>query len=116
MSMFLLEVAVELQSGTLVTRTVEDEQYGRRVSSYCGECHVRLWSVSDKRPGLINLKAGTLDDTSDLRPVAHVWVRSKVDWVVIPEGMLTFETQPTAEQSAPILEAWAKQQAARACD
>ena len=38
--------------------------------------------------------AGTLDDTSWLRPTAHFWTRSAQGWVVLPEGDRRFETEP----------------------
>ena len=40
------------------------------------------------------MRAGTLDDTSWLRPTAHFWTRSAQPWVVLPEGGARFETQP----------------------
>jgi hypothetical protein len=39
-------------------------------------------------------RAGTLDDTSWLRPTAHFWTRSKQPWITLPEGDQIFETQP----------------------
>jgi hypothetical protein len=41
-----------------------------------------------------NVRGGTLDDTSWLRPTVHLWTRSKQPWVVLPEGSRNFETQP----------------------
>jgi len=41
------------------------------------------------------VRAGTLDDTSWLRPTTHFWARSKQPWVTLPEGARIFETQPT---------------------
>jgi hypothetical protein len=41
------------------------------------------------------VRAGTLDDTSWLRPAAHFWTRSKQPWVVLPdERSHVFEAQP----------------------
>ena len=40
------------------------------------------------------VRAGTLDDTSWLRPTAHFWTRNKQPWVTLPEGDRIFETQP----------------------
>src|SRR5205085_12002866 len=40
---------------------------------------------------------GTLDDTSWLRPTAHIWTRSKQPWLPIPEGDRKFETQPPGD-------------------
>jgi hypothetical protein len=43
---------------------------------------------------LYRVRAGTLDDTSWLRPTKHFWVRSKQPWIMLPEGDQAFATQP----------------------
>ena len=40
------------------------------------------------------IRAGTLDDTSWLRPHAHLWTRSAQPWFAFPEGVPRYETQP----------------------
>jgi hypothetical protein len=40
------------------------------------------------------VRAGSLDDTSWLRPTAHIWTRSKQPWITLPDGDRQFETQP----------------------
>ena len=46
-------------------------------------------------PGYTRIvRAGTLDDTSWVRPTTHFWTRSKQPWVVLPEGDVIYETQP----------------------
>ena len=42
----------------------------------------------------LRVRAGTLDDTSWLRPTAHFRTRSARPWVVLPEEDQRFETQP----------------------
>jgi hypothetical protein len=38
-------------------------------------------------------RARHLNDTSWLRPTAHIWTRSKQPWLPLPEGDRNFETQ-----------------------
>jgi hypothetical protein len=38
--------------------------------------------------------AGSLDGTSGLRPVGHLWTDSKQDRVVLPPGSLCYARQP----------------------
>ena len=47
----------------------------------CPECGV--WVCTAPRPGATvrNVRGGTLDDTSWLRPTAHIWTRSKQPWL-----------------------------------
>lgn len=53
------------------------------------------------------VKAGTLDQRDDLRPVAHLWVRSRQPWVTIDDDVLQYETQPS--DYTPALKVWAAQ-------
>jgi len=61
---------------------------------YCTACITRVWSEPPKFPAVINLRPGTLDDTSWLRPVGHIWTRSAQPWVTIPSDTLNYEGQP----------------------
>jgi hypothetical protein len=73
---------------------------GRTVTGWlCPECGVRV--CGGPKPGsapppgaLAIVRAGTLDDTSWLRPTLHFWTRSAQPWVVLPPGGEVFETQP----------------------
>jgi hypothetical protein len=58
----------------------------------CPEC--ACWVYSLPRGGVIRVRAGTLDDTSWLRPTRHIWTRSKQPWVSFGDGDETFEGQP----------------------
>lgn len=62
---------------------------------FCPDCGVRLYHArSDADLPYRNIRAGTLDDRSWLVPAAHFWTRSAQKWVVIPDGVKRFETQP----------------------
>jgi hypothetical protein len=43
---------------------------------------------------VIRVRAGTLDDTSWLRPTRHIWTRSKQPRVIFGDDDETFEGQP----------------------
>lgn len=60
----------------------------------CKACLTRIYTDNDQRPGIVNLRAGTLDDSATLVPAAHLWVSSKLAWVVIPEGAIVMDRQP----------------------
>ncbi|MFZ1742978.1 MAG: GFA family protein [Pontixanthobacter sp.] len=48
---------------------------------FCGSCGSPLFSKVETVPGLIFIKAGTLHDPSAFPPLAHIWTKSKQDWV-----------------------------------
>ncbi|MGB3847346.1 aldehyde-activating protein [Sphingopyxis sp. YF1] len=60
----------------------------------CPVCLTRLWTTNDQRPGFANLRAGTLDNSPEIEPAAHFWIRSKQPWIVLPEDVVALDTQP----------------------
>lgn len=73
---------------------------------FCPECGTRLYHTPGQLAQNCNLKPGTLDDTSWLRPTVHVWTRSKQAWVEIPTDAVAHETQPVDRRwLLPICEA-----------
>ncbi len=60
----------------------------------CPACLTRLWTNNDRRPGIVNLRAGTLDNSPEIEPAAHFWVSSKQPWIVLPEDVAVLDTQP----------------------
>jgi hypothetical protein len=55
---------------------------GAEVSSwFCGDCGARIYGSRNSRPESINVRAGTLDDTSWLEPVAHIFTKSAQPWM-----------------------------------
>lgn len=81
---------------------------GRKVTCwFCDRCGTRLFHERTYNQETINIKAGTLDDTSWLRPVANVWTSSAQPWVSLSDQMLNYEGQPA--EVLPLWEKWAKQ-------
>jgi len=78
---------------------------GRTVrAAFCASCGTRVFHSPARNQNIVNVKPGTLDDATWVQPVAHVWTLSKLPWVVIPDGVLQFERQPS--DFALIHEAW----------
>ena len=63
----------------------------------CALCLVRLYSTNSARPGIVIVRAGTLDDRASLVPAAHMWTRSKQSWIAIPADARSFDTNPDSE-------------------
>jgi hypothetical protein len=82
---------------------------GREVNClFCGDCGTRLFHDRTYSAETINVKAGTLDDTSWLRPVGNIWTGSAQSWVAIAPEMLNYEGQP--EDVRPLWQKWKQQQ------
>lgn len=57
--------------------------------NFCGQCGSPIFSDSETmaQRGIIAIKAGTLDEVSDLEPSVHYWTSSRQSWVDLPEGV-----------------------------
>jgi hypothetical protein len=56
----------------------------------CPTCHVAVFSDYG-RPEVWFVRAGTLDQPSAITPDVHIFTRSKVGWVTLPESTPAFE-------------------------
>lgn len=76
-------------------KTYEDhgDSGGAVLRQFCGNCGSPLFSRVASAPGLVFVKAGTLDDTSGFRPQVQVWTQSKQDWVDLGD-LPGFATNP----------------------
>jgi hypothetical protein len=61
---------------------------------FCGDCGGRPYGQRHVRPDVVIVRAGTLDDTSWLRPVAHVYLRCAQAWEKIPNNAECFDIRP----------------------
>jgi hypothetical protein len=66
----------------------------------CRTCQVAIWS-NYGRPDVSFVRAGTLDDPSTVEPDVHIYTRSKVPWVTIPEGAPAFDVYYDAKTVWP---------------
>jgi len=68
---------------------------GRMVRArFCDQCGTRLFHEPSRATEQVNIKAGTLDDTSWVWPVAHLWLKSAQPWFTPPADALRFDDQP----------------------
>lgn len=66
--------------------------------AFCADCGTRIMHGSDDPDEVVSIKAGSLDDTSRLRPVAHIWLRSAQPWVQIDRNQYRcFDQEPENE-------------------
>jgi hypothetical protein len=95
-SAFVLNALIEtdrirLLSGAPVPVAVPTDS-GRPHEIYrCPACQTALWSDYGGRPALRFVRVGTLDDPTVLAPDVHIYTRSKLPWVRLPEGVPAFD-------------------------
>jgi hypothetical protein len=56
----------------------------------CPECQIAVFSEYT-RPEILFVRAGTLDDPSSVAPDVHIYTRSKLPWVELPDSVPAFE-------------------------
>ena len=70
----------------------------------CADCGACLWGEIAAMPEVVALQAGTLDDTSWLEPIAHIFTSRAQPWVEIPTDVLLYEREP--EDNLELVRAW----------
>lgn len=65
---------------------------------FCQVCGSRIYHGSDRAGDNISIKAGTLDETGWLRPVAQIWLQSAQPWTALArEDFRCYDTEPDDE-------------------
>ena len=64
------------------------------VLCFCKRCGSSLFSEKPLS-GLIHIRLGVLAGSPSLKPQAHIFVSSKVDWYKVSDGLPQFERMPT---------------------
>ena len=81
---------VELLAGeTQAVDAPRDDGSAQRIYR-CPSCQVAVYSEYGW-PEVAFVRAGTLDDPSAVQPDVHIYTRSKLPWVRLPEGALAVE-------------------------
>jgi hypothetical protein len=53
-----------------------------------------MFSQAEVRPHVIIVRAGTLDDPEQVRPVANIWTESAPGWACLHQDLPHFPRQP----------------------
>lgn len=64
------------------------------VRAFCSDCGSLLSWERDEDPGTVSLAVGTFDTPPDRVPEYHIFVRSKLLWVEIGDGLPQFAAYP----------------------
>ena len=63
---------------------------------FCGDCGSPLYSQREIAPEVMNIRAGTLDDSSGLKVTASIWTKSARSWGHVEPSSKQFPGQPDA--------------------
>jgi len=78
--------------GELASWIDDDTESGEPLArEFCGHCGSPIRSVPSAAPTFVAVKAGTLAEPERFAPTMHIWTRSALPWVVIPDDLPSFE-------------------------
>jgi hypothetical protein len=81
---------VEVFAGAPEAVEVPRDDGSRQKIYRCPDCQVAVFSDYG-RPEVLFVRAGTLDEPGGVSPDVHIFTRSKVGWVALPESTPAFE-------------------------
>lgn len=111
MSLHLPRTAFRLMQGSPATWSRPADSGGTNRARFCPDCGTRIFHDGGDEEGIVSLKAGSLDDTSRLDPVGHIWTGSAQPWVRLPNDLLIYERQPETDEA--LYAAWAARRAGK---
>lgn len=95
-SAFVLNALIEtdrvaMSQGDVLRHEMPTES-GRPHGIYrCTQCGTAVWSEYGGVAKLRFVRVGTLDEPARLSPDVHIYTRSKLPWVALPQGVPAFE-------------------------
>lgn len=93
---FLPATALELR-GELRSYSVTGSAGSRVERRFCPTCGTQLLSQVREQPGLVFIKAGTLDDADWVQPMASYWAASAAPWSSVDPTIPQFAHNPPAQ-------------------
>ena len=67
----------------------------------CPDCGTAVWSEYGGQTRLRFVRVGTLDDPTALPPDVHIYTRSKLPWIALPEGVPAFAAYYSSRELWP---------------
>ncbi|PKA43584.1 GFA family protein [Rhizobium sullae] len=105
-SAFVINALIETDRITLLSGAPEPvamaTDSGRRHDIYrCPFCKVALWSDYGGRRALRFVRVTTLDEPTGIEPDVHIFTRSKLPWIRLPDGARAFEVYYDMKEEWP---------------
>ena len=89
MSLVVKPASFVIEQGEVKEFELKADSGRIKTCGFCPDCGVRIYNQTS---ALCSIKAGTLDDTRNLRPDALYWSRSKQSWLSLEAGVPEYLT------------------------
>ena len=107
MALWIKDPEVKLLSGQL-KEWVREMPSGKKMScQFCPNCGTRIFHKAVNQTQMLSIKPGTLNSTSSLMPVGHIWLNSKQKWLDISKESIQYEGNPDSFEE--LIAEWARQ-------
>jgi hypothetical protein len=85
---FYRDEAIESVEGKMTQYEHHSDESGRLLrTQFCPRCGTNIMLEADRLPGMTGISVGTLDEPARIEITRHIWTRSKLPWVTVPEGV-----------------------------
>lgn len=104
MALWVKDADVKLLRGEM-RQWIRSMPSGRQMEcSFCPNCGTRLFHKVLGQSEVLSIKPGTLNDTTWLKPAAHIWTKSAQAWALKDANGLLYEENP--ESFSDLISAW----------
>lgn len=90
-SAFVINALIETDRGDLKAVAVPTDSGKPSHIFRCSACQTALWSEYGGLAALRFVRVGTLGDPAQLPPDVHIYVRSMLPWIALPESIPAFD-------------------------
>lgn len=88
------EAAVTFSGGEMRKYATKGDSGGEAVRVFCPTCGGQLYSVTAGLPGMLLIKAGSLDESNEMKPAMAVYASSARSWDLPAAGLPSFPKMP----------------------
>jgi hypothetical protein len=83
--------ALSFTHGNAGSRVRVADSGNELTSWFCTSCGSALFAQNSARPRIRTLYVGTLDNPEVVQVSAHIWVKRKLPWVILPQEHRIFD-------------------------
>jgi hypothetical protein len=69
----------------------EFESSPGKMRAFCNQCGTPLYSRKNALPDMLRLRMGSIDTSTDARPVAHIFVHDLPAWAALDDDLPRYE-------------------------
>ena len=94
-SSMILESCFKVEEGELDATTLPTGSGSVYMPFFCKKCGAYIYCEYERVPGVMVIRTSSLDEAQNFPPQAHVFTKSKMDWIRLNDNMPSFEISMT---------------------